>query len=1032
MGTHINQLSSIKDTTLWKKLNDDSSDSAKQLAFNLIDICQEAANRIKLMPAYAAQYTLHDEVHLLNVTELMARVLGNTINELNFVEITLLILSAYYHDQGMVLDADEYRELETNDDFQIFRENWYLNHPNKHEIELHKSSAELTQDEDSKLSLKLAELETAMLTDYLRTTHAHRSEELVKKLYSTDKRLEVLNVNLADLAAKLCFSHHQNAADLIPENGFEYDEQVGTVSVNLPYLAVILRLADILDFDRDRTPDILFNSIHFTSEISINEWEKHRGVYGWKITADEILFSMQFKHPVYEATARKFLGWIDNELRDCHELCAKFPAKFIAYQLQLPYSVKSRIKAANNAYIYSDDLEFSLSRNEIVKLLMTDQLYSNPSLCIRELLQNSLDALRYRKALYGCANMDWQEGKVEFEHYVDEHGYEVIMCRDNGTGMDEKIVKNFFSKAGRSYYRSPEFEHERLKLRQHNKDFDPCSQFGIGFMSCFMLGDRIIIETKRDYGIGKPHGKPLIIEINGLGSLFVIKEGRANQDIGTTVKIISRKKPTFFDEWIDRVQLTTVLKGYALATEFPIHAKCVIPEIQNEVTIPPEIEPVITELECEKINKKIVIEQIFSEIDNRLNGSLRESFLINESGLPVIENDEGKWIPYTKDNKSRLWMLQKTNTNSLVEKYRSHEGISVSMDGILIAGLPGRMSYRNEVRYWLGNRNSQIYAFCDGLIDIRSNIKPEITPAREPVEFRFGNKSPSWERIQFLVNLAEGKICEKISLFLNKGLSQEDFWKLSVIYDFWLPKMSFISIWNNMAVSIINNDNQEWIKISKLNKVYLDESVEKLQLITEDNYKIFPSELLTNWEKQGEDRPNLGWQMNVLVLLMSSFTLEKNKLVLIITYPEKSEDVLSQYTISDGTPFISGFIISYKGELQNALTVESKVKTFNKNHPLCEVYMQSKFLSKKTDLQEFASGFLPCIADAVQPEKDLFNKLENPQRWLKAVAHRYFSVNWSAYDAKYKPPYKIWLKDKGIVEITENDFTRWRDAKITI
>jgi hypothetical protein len=1026
MGTHINQLSSIKDTTLWKKLNDDPTDSAKQLALNLIGICQEAANRIKQMPAYAAQYTLHDEVHLLNVTELMAKVLGDTINQLNFVEITLLILSAYYHDQGMVLDADEYRELENNDDFRIFRENWYLNHPNKQEIELHKSSAELTQDEESKLSLKLAELEIAMLTDYLRTTHAERSKKLVKKLYATDKRLEVFNVNLADLAAKLCFSHHQNAADLIPENGFEYDEQVGTVSVNLPYLAVILRLADILDFDRDRTPDILFNSIHFTSEISINEWEKHRGVYGWKITADEILFSMQFKHPVYEATARKFLGWIDNELRDCHELCLKFPAKFNIYNLQLPHAVKSRIKAADNAYIYSDDLEFSLSRNEIVKLLMTDQLYNNPSLCIRELLQNSLDALRYRKALYGCANMDWQEGKVEFKHYVDENGYEVIMCKDNGTGMDEKIVKNFFSKAGRSYYRSPEFEHERSKLRQHNKDFDPCSQFGIGFMSCFMLGDRIIIETKRDYGVGKLHGKPLIIEINGLGSLFVIKDGKANQDIGTTVKIISRKKPTFFDEWIDRVRLTTVLKGYALATEFPIYAKCSIQEIKSEVTIPPEIDPVITLLEHADISKKITIEQSFSEINSFLNGMLRESFLIDDNGLPTIENDEGKWIAHV-DNNRHFWKFEKIRANSAVDKYMSYEGISVSIDGILIAGLPGRMSYRDEVRYRLGNRNSQIYTFCNGLIDIRGNIKPEITPARIPPEFTF-NKPPSWERIQFFANCAEGKVIEKLSLFLEKGLKHEVFWKLAVIYDFFLPRMSFLSIWNNMAVSVINDENQEWIKISNLDKFYIDESVEKLQLITINNYKISPSELLIDWEKQGEDRPNLHWHMNVLVLLMSSFILENNELVLIPTYPEKPEDVLSQYTISDGMLGISGFIISYKRALQNTLTVESKDKTFNKNHPLCEIYMQSKFLSKKTDLQEFAASFLSCIADAIQSEKDIPNKLESPQRCLKAVAHQYFSVNWSAYDTKYKPPYKIWLKDKGFVDITEDYFKKWRDA----
>jgi hypothetical protein len=35
------------------------------------------------MPTYAPQYTLHDEVHLLNVTELMAKVLGDILEQLN-------------------------------------------------------------------------------------------------------------------------------------------------------------------------------------------------------------------------------------------------------------------------------------------------------------------------------------------------------------------------------------------------------------------------------------------------------------------------------------------------------------------------------------------------------------------------------------------------------------------------------------------------------------------------------------------------------------------------------------------------------------------------------------------------------------------------------------------------------------------------------------------------------------------------------------------------------------------------------------
>ena len=67
-----------------------------------------------------------------------------------------------------------------------------------------------------------------------------------------------LRINLAIYVAKICESHVLPASDLIPEKGFNYDESIGQYKVNLSYLSLVLRLADILDFDmRIRTPDSL-------------------------------------------------------------------------------------------------------------------------------------------------------------------------------------------------------------------------------------------------------------------------------------------------------------------------------------------------------------------------------------------------------------------------------------------------------------------------------------------------------------------------------------------------------------------------------------------------------------------------------------------------------------------------------------------------------------------------------------------------------------------------------------------------------
>jgi hypothetical protein len=558
----------LRDTILWKRLyslGQQGDFIAQTLANSVEGLCGEATQRIKSFPSLHPQYTLHDEVHLLRVAELSARIIpADVLERLNSVEIAVLILSCYFHDQGMVITETE---LSDSSAFAVFKENWKIDHPNFKEVKQQLSVQNISPDEREKLLRLENELHSAMITDFVRITHGRRSHDYVLNQLGNDPRMIVVGTNLASMVAKICLSHTENASDLDPSKGYRYDEMIGTHKVNMVYLGIVLRLADILDFDKERTPDSLYRAVHFTSQISLEEWNKHRSVQGWRIENNLIQFTAKCEHPIYERGIRRFMDWIDTELADCHALLKKFPAEFNSYHLELPIKTdRERIEAKDKSYIYHD-LEFSLSRDEIVKLLMTEKLYGSESLCIRELLQNALDALRHRKAqIKRDSNMDFQDGKVEFEHKLDEFGREVVVCTDNGIGMDEAIITKFLARAGKSYYRSPEFEKERASFQAKNLDFDPTARFGIGFMSCFMLGDQIKIYTRKDLGVGRGYGKPLIVEINGLSGILVIRNGTDLQPIGTKIEIIGQKKPKFVNKYMDKVRLVAVLSGYALST----------------------------------------------------------------------------------------------------------------------------------------------------------------------------------------------------------------------------------------------------------------------------------------------------------------------------------------------------------------------------------------------------------------------------------------------------------------------------------
>jgi hypothetical protein len=362
--SQVMALRGLRDTILWKILDKNFKEThddeiSRFLAANLLVICQEASDRMKSTISLHKQFTLHDDTHLIRVTELMAKIIPEkTLRDLNPIEISLLILAAFFHDQGMVLDIKEMEQIKQNENFKIFRDNWLIEHPNIREVEVQLRDMNLSYTERQKYEYIKYELSNAMLTDYIRQTHGSRSAEFVRSKYSNEKMWVVAGTSLAPYVAKLCNSHVISSLDLVPEKGFNYDESIGRYRANLSYLSLVLRLADILDFDRDRTPDSLYRTIHFSNDISLLEWEKHRSVEGWDISPKVIRFTMQCEKPQYQKAAFDFMDLIDNELRSALNLIKLYPSEFERYMFDLPSSVdRSRIKPKDDSFIYHD-LEF--------------------------------------------------------------------------------------------------------------------------------------------------------------------------------------------------------------------------------------------------------------------------------------------------------------------------------------------------------------------------------------------------------------------------------------------------------------------------------------------------------------------------------------------------------------------------------------------------------------------------------------------------------------------------------------------------
>jgi len=184
-------------------------------------------------------------------------------------------------------------------------------------------------------------------------------------------------------------------------------------------------------------------------------------------------------------------------------------------------------------YLYRET-RFNLSKKQVVDLLMGTKLYGNPEVALRELLQNSIDACLLRDAM----ERSWENPyrpQISVRYFKDGPE-DMLEVEDNGIGMDQLIIDKYYSNIGKSFYKSTDFFDLKAKSKA---DFQPTSRFGIGILSCFMVSDTMIVETRKVYA---PHSssEPINITIEGEDSIFWIKQGQRPTP-GTTTRLILRK-----------------------------------------------------------------------------------------------------------------------------------------------------------------------------------------------------------------------------------------------------------------------------------------------------------------------------------------------------------------------------------------------------------------------------------------------------------------------------------------------------------
>jgi HD superfamily phosphodiesterase len=463
------------------------------------------------IPITFTQYTEHDIGHCRNLLDLCGRFIPQaTLQTLNAVELTLLALSVLLHDFGMFVSEEEKRAALQSPEF-----NDYIAADGDRQSAIERAEGEARPWEAEYLR-------DAALAEYFRRIHPERAATNIRRYIEFP--LAYRDVDLGGYVSILAESHgwavHEPIDLRRPEKTvreLRVKQPVYGVPVNLQYLACCLRLADIMDFDRSRTPVAVFNAVQFSEERSREEWNKHLQVTGWLITPQEALYAAECTRPAFYVSVMQFLDLIDREIQDCKRLLSQTSADVSArYRLDLsPVVDRSRVEMVDRNYL-AGGYRFELDYDRIMALLMDRSLYADPSLFARELVQNAADACRFAASLAADAKATYVPKIVISEKVVD--GVRQVSVQDNGVGMSLEVLLNYFLRVGRSFYRSRDFLAARARLAASGIDLDATSQFGIGILSCFMVCDTFRVETYR-----RAH-RPLSVVVEGATKYFVIQQ----------------------------------------------------------------------------------------------------------------------------------------------------------------------------------------------------------------------------------------------------------------------------------------------------------------------------------------------------------------------------------------------------------------------------------------------------------------------------------------------------------------------------
>lgn len=535
---------SWRQTELWIELarrEDLTSESLRAIVIGAMPKVERVLGGGDTQPG---DFTLHDAAHSHRVAERIAELATpGALGELGSQDLTMLLLSAYLHDVGM---TPPLARIDGHLAFLLSGDSSALSAAEADELQ-----AWLDDEWDgltpplSHQAPTVAELRLArqIVAGYVRHRHNDWGPAWVREHLGS---IEEPYAGWLDDLIALCQSHHFDIDQLRSATFTPRLVGAPATVLHLRYCACLLRVADVLDFDPERTPPILF-AHRDVSDTSAIFWHKDQRL-AFEIDGNHVNLHARPTDAMVHNAVEQTLRDVNGELLLSRRLADETDFRHLAgrdsplpHRWTIDTTVRAVIEPKDGAYEYIDGT-FRPNPKRLLSLVGGVALYGTPLAAVREILQNAFDAVREQMArerllLPNPAGEDGFERIAALHRVsltlaqVEENEYR-LTCRDTGTGMSRDTIRSRFLVGGISA------DHEIRALEracnEHGFSVGRTARFGIGVLSYFILGPHLSVRTRRSLEAGDPDGTGWNFTSNGLedfGELRPEPDARAGTEI---------------------------------------------------------------------------------------------------------------------------------------------------------------------------------------------------------------------------------------------------------------------------------------------------------------------------------------------------------------------------------------------------------------------------------------------------------------------------------------------------------------------